>query len=127
MDYALLKLIHVSAVVASISLFVTRGIWMLARSPRMDSRRTEYLTHVIDTVLLLAALGMVAMAGLNPLDHAWLLAKLFGLLAYIGFGSLALRRGKTRRQQVISFFLALVMLGYILAVAISKQCVPGLF
>jgi hypothetical protein len=33
---------------------------------------------------------------MNPLDQPWLLAKIIGLLAYIGLGTVALKRGKTK-------------------------------
>ncbi len=126
MGYGLLKLIHVGTVGMTLGLFVLRGIWMIGRSPRLEARWTRVVPHANDTLLLLAAVGMLFVGGLNPLIHPWLLAKFSGLLAYIGLGSLALRRGKTYRQRILFFFMALAMFGYIAAVALTKQCVPGL-
>jgi uncharacterized membrane protein SirB2 len=126
MDYALLKQVHIATVWVTAGLFVLRGIWMLRSSPRLEAAWARRLPHVNDTLLLAAGIGMLAAGGLNPLQQPWLLAKISGLLAYIGLGSLALKRGKTRRGRILAFCAALAMLAYIVAVAISKQCLPGI-
>jgi hypothetical protein len=52
------------------------------------------LPHVVDSCLLLSAIGLAWMAGQYPFVHGWLTAKIVGLLAYIGLGMLALKPGR---------------------------------
>ncbi len=83
------------------------------------------MPHINDSLLLFAAIAMLVVAGLNPLEQPWLLAKIFGLLAYIGLGTLALKRGKTKAIRIKALIAALGVFGYIMAVAITKQVIPG--
>lgn len=126
MDYILLRLLHVGTVYVTLILFLLRGVWMLLDSPRLQQRWVKIIPHVNDTVLLASAIGMLAVAGLNPLQTPWLMAKIVGLLAYIGLGTVALKRGRNKATRVKAFVAALGVFGYIVAVAVTKQVVPGL-
>jgi uncharacterized membrane protein SirB2 len=126
MGYALLKLIHIGTVYITFSLFVARGIWMLIDSPRLQDRWVKVVPHLNDTLLLTAAIGMLITGGLNPLVHPWLLVKITGLVLYIWLGTMALKRGRTKAQRALYFVAALATLGYIIAVAVTKQVIPGL-
>ncbi|NTV96782.1 MAG: SirB2 family protein [Thiobacillus sp.] len=125
MAYALLKLIHVGTVYITFGLFLVRGIWMLLDSPRLQDRWVRVLPHLNDTLLLTAAIGMLVTGGLNPLSHPWLLVKIGGLLLYIYLGTMALKRGRTKGQRAGYFAAALATIGYIIAVAVTKQVIPG--
>lgn len=126
MDYSLLRLMHIGTVYVTLVLFVLRGFWMLLDSPRLKQRWVRIVPHVNDTLLLIAAIGLVVVAELNPLDQPWILAKIIGLLAYIGLGTVALKRGRTKPIRVTAFIAALGVFAYIVAVAVTKQVVPGL-
>jgi uncharacterized membrane protein SirB2 len=126
MDYTLLRLLHIGTVYVTLALFLLRGVWMLLDSPLLAQRWVRILPHVNDTLLLLAAIGLVVVAGLDPLDQSWLMAKIVGLLAYIGLGTVALKRGRTKAIRVKAFIAALGVFAYIVAVAVTKQVVPGL-
>jgi uncharacterized membrane protein SirB2 len=125
MSYALLKLIHVGTVYITFGLFLARGIWMLLDSPRLQDRWVRVVPHLNDTLLITAAIGMLVTIGLNPLFQPWLLAKIVGLLLYIGLGTMALKRGRTKVQRSLYFVAALAIIGYIIAVAVTKQVIPG--
>lgn len=124
MDYATLLVIHLSAVGISLALFLLRGAWRAMDSPMLAKKWVKIVPHANDTVLLTAAIGMLIVAGLNPLQHGWLMAKIVALLAYIMLGTIALKRGKTPLQRNLAFIGALAVFGYMVAVAISKQVVP---
>jgi uncharacterized membrane protein SirB2 len=126
MEYAIFKLIHIGTVYITFGLFVARGIWMLLDSPRLQDRWVKIVPHLNDTLLLTAAIGMLVTARLNPLVHPWLLVKISGLLLYIWLGTMALKRGKTKGRRTLYFIAALATLGYIIAVAVTKQVIPGL-
>jgi uncharacterized membrane protein SirB2 len=79
--------------------------------------------HVIDTLLLALGITLAVMLGVSPMEHAWLNAKIIGLLAYIGFGVMTMR-ASSRPLKLVGFVGALACVGYIFAVALSKQAWP---
>ena len=118
MDYAAVKAVHVTAVCVSFTLFFLRGLWMINDSPLLKQRWVRIVPHVNDTVLLIAAITLAVMLRQYPLTDAWLTAKLAGLAAYIVLGSIALKRGGTRRTRLAAFAAALLAFAYIVAVAL---------
>jgi uncharacterized membrane protein SirB2 len=124
--YLSLRTIHIACVTVAAAGFLLRGTWMLRRSPLLEHRMTRTLPHVNDTLLLGAAIGMIWLARLNPLDHAWLMAKLTGLAVYILLGSIALRRGPTLNIRALAFAGAVLAFGYIVAVALTRAALPHL-
>ncbi|MEQ1806584.1 MAG: SirB2 family protein [Burkholderiaceae bacterium] len=121
MDYAALKLVHQGAVALSIGGFVARGIAALVEARWQRGRAARTLPHVVDTLLLASALGLAWMARLNPITTPWLMAKIVGLLLYIGLGMVALRPGLPRGVRAAAFLAALLCFGQIVAMAISKS------
>ena len=124
MDYASLKIVHVSCVVASYALFVVRGLWMMRESPHLQQPWVRILPHVVDTILLASAVALAVMSHQYPLANGWLTAKVAGLLIYIALGTVALKRGKTRRVRVTAWLAAQAVFVYIVAVAITRQPLP---
>lgn len=126
MEYALLRGLHAVTVVITLLLFLLRGYWMMRESPRLRERWVRVAPHMNDSLLLLAAIAMLVVGSLNPLQQPWILAKIVGLLAYIGLGTIALKRGATRAVRIKAFIAALGVFAYIVAVAVTKQVVPGM-
>ena len=124
--YPALKLLHVGCVVVTASGFVLRGIWMLGESPLLRHPLTRVLPHLNDTLLLAAGIGMAMMLHQYPLVDGWLTAKLLALLLYIVLGTIALKRGRTKRVRVLAFGGALLTLAYLLAVAVTRSAWPML-
>lgn len=124
MSYLAIKHLHVTCVTLSISLFFLRGVWRMRASPIMHQRWVKIAPHIIDTLLLGSALTMAWLSQQWPFQQAWLTAKVFGLLAYIILGSIALKRGKTRRIRLVAWLMALATVGYIVAVALSRNPMP---
>ena len=123
-DYLTLKALHVAFVVGSGALFVVRGA-LLRISPRtLQTRWLRVLPHVVDTLLLAAAIGMLVVASINPFESSWLTAKIIALLFYIGVGTIALKRGRTAGIRLAAWLLALASFAYIVAVAFTKQPWP---
>ena len=92
----LVKTIHVTCAILTIGGFTLRGYWMLRASPLLNNTWVKVLPHIIDTVLLVAGILLAINIAQYPGTHAWLTAKVLGLLAYIVLGSIALKRGRTR-------------------------------
>lgn len=126
MSYALLKMIHVSSVILSYSLFFLRGIWLIRDSTNLRQRWVKILPHIIDTVLLTSAVFLAMAIQQNPLQDSWLTAKVAGLLLYIALGMVAIRFGKTRRTKIIAWVGAQCVFIYIVLVAVTKSPVLGL-
>ncbi|MCP5277888.1 MAG: SirB2 family protein [Thiobacillus sp.] len=126
MDYLIVRTVHITTVHVSLALFLLRGFWMLLESPRLQDRWVRTLPHVNDTLLLVAAIAMLVVASLNPLEQPWIMAKIIGLLAYIGMGTMALKRGRTKALRIKALVAAVGIYAYIVAVAVTKQVLPGL-
>ncbi len=122
--YHLLKLAHVSGVLISGALFVYRYA-RLSRYPDQPlARALKVLPHVNDTLLLVSAIGMLRLAGLNPFTTPWLLAKIVALLAYVVLGATCMRSLPGSSRQSLTFVAAIIVFAYIVLVAVSKQTIP---
>ena len=117
----LLKTIHVACALLSISGFMLRGILMLRDSAMLQMRLIKIAPHIIDTLLLGSAIWLAVQYGLSPGDNPWLLAKIVALLVYIGLGTVALKRGKTKQIRFVAWLAALLVFAYIVAVAVTKS------
>ena len=101
-------------------IFVWRGLRMWRNQPVRKIVWRRVIPDSIDTLLLLSGITMLVMLGWNPLDHAWLLAKLMAVLGYITLGFIALHSGHSRPTQRFSFVAALIIFGYVVALAHTK-------
>ena len=121
MEYATVKLVHQTAVTLSISGFVLRGAASLAGAAWVRGRLAKTLPHIVDTVLLGSALWLAWMLRLSPTQAPWLMAKIVGLVVYVGLGVLALRPGRPPAQRALAWLAALAVVGWIVSVALSKS------
>ena len=118
--YLFLKHLHVTCVVLSITGFFLRGVWMLRDSPMLDRLWVRVVPHVNDTLLLAAATGLSIVQQQYPFVHGWVTAKVLGLLAYIGFGMFALRRGRSKAVRAGFWLASLASFAYIVSVALTR-------
>ena len=116
--------IHAGLALTSLVGFVIRGVWMMRGSPMLTRRWVRVAPHFVDTLLLLSGVALVFHYRVYPTEQSWLAAKLLALLVYIVVGSIALKRGKTRVIRVTSFFAALIVFAYMLAVANTRLAMP---
>lgn len=121
MSYVVLKHLHVVFVVLSATGFFVRGLLMMWASPWLERRWVKVVPHVNDTLLLAAALGLVVVTGQYPFAVDWVTAKIFGLIAYIILGSVALRAGRTRGMRIAAWVAALAVFGWVISVALTKN------
>lgn len=124
MDAVILKSIHVASVAFSYSLFFLRGMWMLQGSPLAQARMTRLARDAVDTVLLGSAILLAWRLGISPLEHSWLAAKIVALLFYIVIGSVALKRGSTKRIRLAAWLTAQAVFFYIVSVAVTHDPMP---
>jgi uncharacterized membrane protein SirB2 len=137
--YETIKLIHITSAAISIAGFFVRGLWMLADSPmgtrrgprdkdvpladspRLQERWVRIAPHVIDTILLASAIYLAVTSQQYPGVHPWLTAKVVALVAYVLLGTIALKRGKTRRIRRAAWLGALATFAYIVGVALTRN------
>lgn len=93
--YPEIKFVHVTAAIASGILFLLRGAAVNWGGSWGMIAPIRYLSYTIDIVLLTAALLLLAILPAAVYSNGWLWLKLTLLITYIGFGTLALKRGRT--------------------------------
>lgn len=120
--YPQIRNVHIWAVVLSGSLFALRGLGMLAGARWPQAAALRYLSYSIDTVLLTAALMLVAILPAAMFANGWLTAKLVLLVAYVVLGVYALRRGRTPRLRAGCY--AAALLAFVAIVGIARMHHP---
>jgi len=123
--YLTIKTIHIITVIATFSLFVIRGIWMLQDSPYLQQKWVKVLPHLIDTLLFLSGITLVILIQQYPIVHTWLTVKLLAVIAYIILGSIALKYGKTKGIRLMMWLIALGVFAYIITVALNHSAWMG--
>ncbi|HKK13140.1 MAG TPA: SirB2 family protein [Gammaproteobacteria bacterium] len=118
------KTVHVCAVTLSFALFVTRGVWVLRGSARMQRPWVKVVPHVNDTVLLASGVLLAAIIHQYPGTSAWLTAKLVGLIVYILLGMAAFRWARSRPARGAFWLAAQGVFLYIVAVAVTQRPIP---
>ncbi len=115
--YPHVKTLHIGLVLTSGSFFALRGAAVLAGAAWATTPAARHASVAIDTLLLAAALALLALLQLNPFAVGWLATKIFLLLAYIVLGVFALRLAPTRAGRAIAYAAALLVFLYMYTVA----------
>lgn len=112
MDYSALKHSHVGLAYLSILFFILRFALFKFKPKFKSNKLLKILPHIIDTFLLVFAIWLCTIISQYPLTDHWLTAKVLGLVGYIGFGTIAIKRGKNW-----AFVAALASFAYIFSAA----------
>lgn len=123
--YFALKHIHMLCAVLSIVGFIIRGALRIKESSILEKKWIRIAPHIVDTVLLLSAVGLMFTINQYPFVNSWLTAKFLGLIAYILLGLVTMRFAKKRALRIVAYLAAINMFIYIAIVALSKS--PVLF
>ncbi|NJN51781.1 MAG: SirB2 family protein [Gammaproteobacteria bacterium] len=118
-----IKHLHVLLAYITVVGFVGRGVLALIDSPIRQQKWLRIAPHVIDTLLLACGVALAVYLSLSPLVHGWLMAKIVALIAYIGFGVMAMR-ATSRPMQVVGLVAALATVAYLFRVAYTKLVWP---
>ena len=97
----------VAQLIAAHGLSPDRSV-LIAGSGAPLQRRINRVSYVVDTGLLVAALLLLSIFSFAPLSTAWLQAKLFLLLLYVGFGALAFRVKYSLPLRWLAYLMALL-------------------
>ena len=115
--YPQIRFVHILAISLSGSLFALRGLGMLAGARWPQAFVVRYLSYTIDTVLLTAALMLVAVLPAAMFANHWLTVKLLLVVAYVVLGVFALRRGRSRAIRTACYVAALLVFAAIVGIA----------
>lgn len=120
LGYSLLKTVHISLAMVSISGLLARWWWVRTKSPFASHVLTRSLPHLIDTLFLASGIWLMTIIHQYPFTNSWLTAKILGLVAYIIAGSKALKHAKTDRGKAVALAIALLLFIWIATVARTK-------
>ncbi len=115
--YPEIRLIHISAVVASGTLFALRGFALLLGANWPRSPPVKYLSYIIDSALLIAAMMLLTVLRQYPFVQSWLTVKVIMLVLYIGLGIAAFRRDRSTGARLGLWLAAMLVYGFIVSVA----------
>jgi uncharacterized membrane protein SirB2 len=82
------------------------------------AKSLKVIPHINDTLLLFAGISLAFMGGINPLHHAWLMAKIIALVFYIIFGTVALK--SVGMKSITAYILATATFIFIVYTAVTK-------
>lgn len=120
--YPQIKWVHVAAVICSGSLFALRGLLVLAGQSRWAmTPLLRYLSYTIDTVLLTAALMLLAILPGAMFGNGWLHLKIGLLVVYVVLGTFALKRGRTAGVRAVCYVLAVLVFCFMITIARSHH------
>ena len=77
----------------------------------------RYSSYAIDTILLTAALMLVAVLPAALFANHWLAVKLVLVVVYVVLGTFALRRARTEHGRRIAYVAALVLFALVVGIA----------
>ena len=124
MGYLAVKHAHLTFAALSFAGFLLRAWWMWRDSLLLQHRLTRTIPHVNDSLLLAAGAWLAFLLHQYPGNSPWLTAKLAALILYIVLGSIALKRGKTRRIRALALSGSVLVFAYIAAVALTRNPWP---
>jgi len=120
MNYLLIKHIHVTAAALSILFFIIRAYWSVTENSLLKKKVVKIAPHIIDTVLLVAAIMLSMLLG-PAASQPWVLTKIILLVAYIGVGTVAIKRGRTPGTRAVAAVIAVAIFAYIVGVALNRS------
>lgn len=115
--YLDIRLVHITAAIASGALFLLRGIALFAGVSWARATPLRIVSYTVDTVLLTAALMLMTIVQQYPFVHAWLTVKVLLLIVYISLGVVAFWTNLARPVRLAAWILALGVFSFIYSVA----------
>jgi uncharacterized membrane protein SirB2 len=122
--YMALKHSHLLFIALSVSFLAVRFLLSLKAPALLQKKFFKIAPHVVDSFLLLTAIGLMLTIQQYPFQAPWLTEKLLGVFAYIALATMALK-GRTLVLRWLGFLGALSWLALIAQVAVTKT--PVLF
>lgn len=116
----MVKHLHMTTAGLSLLGFLIRGYWMFTGNRLLRTKAVKILPHIIDTLLLASAIYLMIILRAYPFVIDWVTAKVLLLVVYIIAGTVALKTAKTKSMRVKAFFIGLITILSIFAIAFMK-------
>lgn len=115
MTFLVLKHLHITLALISISGFIVRYLGKRIGAAFISWRLVKILPHLIDTLLLASGIGLAWIYRLSPLAANWFTLKLVLIVVYILLGALAMRAVQRRSGDLyaIAGLLSVVLVVYL--------------
>ncbi|TMP60491.1 transcriptional regulator [Pseudoalteromonas sp. S1610] len=110
MDYLALKHTHMAIALVSIILFYVRSFSRIGSGSLAKNKVVFIGSHSIDTLLIISAITLMAMAKINPLEQLWLLEKIVLVVIYIAVGIISAKQTTTLPKVMFLVFNTAVIL-----------------
>ncbi|TMP67877.1 transcriptional regulator [Pseudoalteromonas sp. S1609] len=110
MDYLALKHTHMAIALVSIILFYIRSFSRMGSGSLAKNKVVFIGSHSIDTLLIISAITLMAMAKINPLEQLWLLEKIVLVVVYIAVGIIGAKQTTTLPKVMFLVFNTAVIL-----------------
>lgn len=121
MAYTILKHLHMTTAYLTVTLLALRLLMDVVGRPGWRQTPLRWIPHANDTVLLLAAIGLVVVTPWMPLVHGWLTLKIVLLVGYIVAGVFALKPSFSKPVRAVAAILALLQVAFIFHLAMLKS------
>jgi uncharacterized membrane protein SirB2 len=119
--YEMTKNLHLTFMLLSVLLFLTRFVLTLNASPILQKKALKIAPHIIDTLWIITAIGLCLMVQQYPFVNPWVTEKLLAFVMYFFMVIFALKLAKTHLMRLIGVVGALSWLAYAGMVAVTKQ------
>jgi uncharacterized membrane protein SirB2 len=117
---SIIKHLHMTIALISVSLFTLRFIWLLIGSDKLQQKWLKVLPHMIDTLLLGLGVAMAIKLTINPFEQYWFAEKLLAVVAYIITGYYTLKLAQNKIMQIIGYLGALGWVMLIVRLVMTK-------
>lgn len=115
----MIKILHLTFVLLSISSFIGR-VYLAEKRPEMlEQKWIKIGPHIINSLLLITGFTLVFQGSWLSAEYSWIIAKLIALLGYVGLGIIAIKSQGDLRWK--AFAGAVACFVYIVIVAVSKH------
>lgn len=118
--YLVLKHLHMTVAYLTVVLLALRLLLDAVGKPDWRQTPLRWIPHANDTILLVAAIGLLFVTPWMPFVHGWLTAKVFLLIGYIVAGVFALKQTASLPVRIAASVLALVQVTAIFHLAMAK-------
>lgn len=119
-SYMILKGIHMTTAYLTIGLFLLCVVLDAVGKPGWRATPLRWIPHANNTVLLVAAIGLIVVGPFMVFVDGWVTAKLFLLFGYIAAGAVAMKQTRPKPVRIIAAVLALVQVLAIVYLAGAK-------
>lgn len=118
--YLPIKHVHMLTAYITAFLFILRLVLDVLGKTGWRQTPLRWLPHVNDTILLLMAVSLIALANLPVFGLPWLVMKIVLLIGYIIAGVFAMNLKRPKQVRVIAAVLAVAQLLFIFHLAVAK-------